>query len=96
MKRSLLRWAQCAAASIVATAFIPVAAQSAPAAEAAPAETAEEQFDAVMPNAQVMVIRSDGNEDRRFSIISEGKKIPLVLFEKNMEMGDAFGSLFNK
>ena len=37
MKRSLLRWAQCAAASIVATAFVPVAAQTASVAEAAPA-----------------------------------------------------------
>jgi hypothetical protein len=64
---------------------------------AAPGDNSDEQsIDAVMPNANIMVIRSDGNEDRRFSIISEGKKIPLVLFEKNMEMGDAFGSLFKK
>ena len=40
MKRSLLRWAQCAAASIVATAFVPVAAQTASVAEAAPAAAA--------------------------------------------------------
>ncbi len=64
---------------------------------AAPGDNSDEQsIDAVMPNAHVMVIRSDGNEDRRFSIISEGKGIPLILFEKNMEMGTAFGSLFKK
>lgn len=56
----------------------------------------EQSIDAVMPLADVMVVRADGNEDRRFTFISEEKGIPLVLFEKNMEMGDAFGSLFNK
>ncbi len=54
----------------------------------------EQSIDAVMPNADVMVVRADGNADRRFSIISESQDIPLILFEKNMEMGDAFGSVF--
>ncbi|MGD8278067.1 MAG: DUF6305 family protein [Gemmatimonadota bacterium] len=64
---------------------------------AAPGDNSDEQsIDAVMPNADVMVVRADGNEDRRFTIISDAKKIPLVLFEKNMEMGDAFGKLFRK
>ena len=38
----------------------------------------------------------DGNEDRRFTILSETDGIPLVLFEKNMEMGDAFGKVLKK
>ncbi len=64
---------------------------------AAPGDNSDEQsIDAVMPFSDVMVIRSDGNEDRRFSILSEGKGVPLILFEKNMEMGTAFGSLFRK
>ena len=64
---------------------------------AAPGDNSDEQsIDAVMPKADVMVVRSDGNEDRRFSIISENQGIPLVLFEKNMEMGDVLGSLFKK
>jgi hypothetical protein len=64
---------------------------------AAPGDNSDEQsIDAVMPNSNVMVVRQDGNADRRFSIISETKKIPLVLFEKNMEMGDAFGKVFRK
>jgi hypothetical protein len=54
----------------------------------------EQSIDAVMPFADVMVIRADGNSDRRFTVISESEGIPLVLFEKNMEMGDAFGSIF--
>ena len=64
---------------------------------AAPGDTSDEQsIDAVMPFADVMVIRQDGNADRRFTVISEAQGIPLVLFEKNMEMGDAFGSVFQK
>jgi len=43
-----------------------------------------------------MVVRADGNEDRRFTILSDTKKIPLILFEKNMEMGDAFAKVFRK
>jgi hypothetical protein len=54
----------------------------------------EQSIDAVMPFSDVMVVRQDGNEDRRFTVISEADGIPLVLFEKNMEMGDAFGSVF--
>jgi hypothetical protein len=61
---------------------------------ASPGDNSDEQsIDAVMPNSDVMVVRQDGNSDNRFSIISEAEDIPLVLFEKNMEMGDAFGSV---
>jgi hypothetical protein len=56
----------------------------------------EQSIDAVMPFSDVMVVRADGNEDQRFSFISEEDGIPLILFEKNMEMGNAFGSLFNR
>jgi hypothetical protein len=64
---------------------------------ASPGDNSDEQsIDAVMPFSDVMVVRQDGNEDRRFTVISESQGIPLILFEKNMEMGDAFGSVFNK
>jgi len=56
----------------------------------------EQSIDAVMPNSDVMVVRQDGNEDRRFTLLSEGEGIPLVLFEKNMEMGEAFGRVLKK
>ncbi len=56
----------------------------------------EQSIDAVMPFADVMVVRADGDSDQRFTFLSEEHGIPLVLFEKNMEMGDAFGGLFNK
>jgi hypothetical protein len=57
--------------------------------------TDEMSIDAVMPHSDVMVVRQDGNGDRRFSIISENSDIPLILFEKNMEMGDVLTGLFN-
>lgn len=61
---------------------------------AAPGDNSDEQsIDAVMPNSDVMVVRQDGDEDRRFTILSETEGVPLVLFEKNMEMGDAFGKV---
>lgn len=64
---------------------------------AAPGDNSDEQsIDAVMPFSDVMVVRQDGDEDRRFSIISENEGIPLILFVKNMEMGDAFGKVFGK
>lgn len=56
----------------------------------------EQSIDAVMPNADLMIVRQDGDEDRRFSIISENQGVPLILFEKNMEMGDVLSSVFNK
>lgn len=64
---------------------------------ASPGDNSDEMsIDAVMPFAHVMVVRQDGDEDRRFSVISESTGIPLVLFEKNMEMGDAFGKVYRK
>ncbi|MCJ7628674.1 MAG: DUF6305 family protein [Longimicrobiales bacterium] len=56
----------------------------------------EQSIDAVMPMSDVMVVRQDGDEDRRFTVLSESRGIPLVLFEKNMEMGDAFGKVLKK
>jgi hypothetical protein len=56
----------------------------------------ELSIDAVIPNSDLIVVRQDGNADRRFSIISENAGIPLILFEKNMELGDVLKSVFNQ
>lgn len=56
----------------------------------------EQSIDAVMPHSDLMIVRADGNEDRRFSIISENEGVPLLLFEKNMEMGSVLERVFNK
>ena len=56
----------------------------------------EQSIDAVMPNSDAMLVRADGNEDRRFTLISDTEGIPLVLFEKNMEMPDALAKILKK
>jgi hypothetical protein len=64
---------------------------------AAPGDNSDEQsIDAVMPNAAFMIIRKDGDEDQRFTRLSQGGKIPLLLFEKNMELGELLGRVFGK
>jgi hypothetical protein len=64
---------------------------------AAPGDNSDEQsIDAVMPLAHSMIVRQDGNEDKRFTVISGSKGIPLILFEKNMELGDILTRVFGK
>jgi hypothetical protein len=64
---------------------------------AAPGDNSDElSIDAVMPLSDLMVVRQDGNEDRRFTVISENTGIPLILFEKNMELGDVLTRVFVK
>ena len=64
---------------------------------AAPGDNSDEQsIDAVCPQSDVMIVRKDGDEDKRFTTISTGKKIPLVMFEKNMELSDVLKNLYQK
>src|SRR3990172_9370222 len=64
---------------------------------AAPGDNSDEQsIDAVMPLSNLMIVRQDGNEDKRFTVISESTGIPLILFEKNMELGDVLTRIFGK
>jgi hypothetical protein len=62
---------------------------------ASPGDNSDEQsIDAVCPHADLMIVREDGNEDRRFTVISETRQIPLILFEKNMELSDVLVRVF--
>ena len=64
---------------------------------AAPGDNSDEQsIDAVMPNSAFMIVRKDGDEDQRFTRLSQGGKIPLLLFEKNMELGELLSRVFGK
>ena len=64
---------------------------------AAPGDNSDElSIDAVMPLSDLMIVRQDGNEDKRFTVISENKRIALTLFEKNMELGDVLTRIFGK
>jgi hypothetical protein len=64
---------------------------------AAPGDNSDEQsIDVVCPQSDILVVRKDGDEDKRFTAISTGKKIPLVTFEKNMELSDVLKNLYQK
>ena len=56
----------------------------------------EQSIDAVCPNAAFMIVKKEGNKDGRFTTISKGKNIPLVLFELNSEIPEVLSKVFNK
>ncbi len=62
---------------------------------AAPGDNSDEMtIDAVCPKSNFMIVRKDGNEDGRFTAISKAKNIPLVLYEKNLELVDILKAIF--
>lgn len=64
---------------------------------AAPGDNSDEMsIDAVCTKATFMIVRKDGNEDGRFTALSKAKKIPLVLFDKNLELVDVLKGVFSK
>lgn len=64
---------------------------------AAPGDNSDEQsIDAVMPKAAFMIVRKDGDEDGRFTRLTQSTRIPLLFFEKNMELGDLLSGIFGK
>jgi hypothetical protein len=48
--------------------------------------TDEQSIDTVAPNSGLLIVRKDGNEDGRFTVIAEEKNIPLILVEKNLDL----------
>jgi hypothetical protein len=56
----------------------------------------EQSIDAVCPNSSLMIVRKDGNSDGRFTAISKGRNIPLIEFEKNLELEQVLAGLFGK
>jgi len=64
---------------------------------AAAGDTTDEQsIDAVAPNSQILLVLKEGNSDGRFTAISQAKKIPLVEFEKTLDLIPALEKLFAK
>lgn len=62
---------------------------------AAPGDNSDElSIDAVCPRSDLLIVRNDGDEDKRFTAISTGKKIPKASFEKNMELSDVLKNLY--
>ena len=56
----------------------------------------EMSIDAVCPESDLMIIKKEGDEDGRFTAISKSKKIPMLVFEKNMDLGKLLEELFSK
>jgi hypothetical protein len=56
----------------------------------------EISIDAVCPQADLLLIRKDGDEDGRFTAISKESNIPMIVFQKNMELGKVLQNLFAK
>lgn len=64
---------------------------------AAAGDTTDEQsIDAVAPNANVLLVYKEGNADGRFTTIAGGRKIPLIEFEKMMDLVPALEKLYSK
>ena len=64
---------------------------------AAPGDNSDElSIDAVCPKAQFLIVRKDGDEDGRFTTVAKQAKIPLILFEKNLELKDVLKNVYGK
>jgi hypothetical protein len=56
----------------------------------------EQSIDAVCPRSQILLIRKDGDEDGRFTTIAKKSNIPMLVFEKNLDVEGMLKSLFVK
>ncbi len=64
---------------------------------AEPGDNSDEQsIDAVCPNSDFMIVKLEGDSDGRFTTISRGKNIPLILFDKNTEIEGVLKKVFSK
>jgi hypothetical protein len=64
---------------------------------AAAGDTTDEQsIDTVAPNSDLLLIYKEGNSDGRFTAIAAAKKIPLIEFEKTVDLIPALEKLFAK
>jgi hypothetical protein len=64
---------------------------------AAPGDNSDEiSIDAVCPLASLLIIKKEGDEDGRFTTISKDKNIPMISFDKNMDLENVLKDLFGK
>jgi hypothetical protein len=56
----------------------------------------EQSIDAVCPRSQALLIRKDGDEDGRFTAIAKKQNIPMISFEKNLEIESVLKTLFGR
>jgi hypothetical protein len=64
---------------------------------AAPGDNSDElSIDAVCPKATFLLVRKDGDEDGRFTTLGKKFNLPVVFFEKAMELGNVLKGIFGK
>ena len=64
---------------------------------AAPGDNSDEMsIDAVCPKANFLIVRKDGDEDGRFTTLGKKSNIPVVFFEKSLELNDVLKTVFGK
>lgn len=56
----------------------------------------ELSIDAVCPMSDFMIVKLEGDSDGRFTAISKGKNIPLILFDMNTEIEGVLKKVFSK
>jgi len=56
----------------------------------------EQSIDAVCPKSQALLVRKDGDEDGRFTAIAKKMNIPMIGFEKNLEIEGVLKTLFGR
>jgi hypothetical protein len=56
----------------------------------------EQSIDAVCPRSQALLIRKDGDEDGRFTAIAKKANIPMIAFEKNLDIEGVLKSVFGR
>ncbi len=62
---------------------------------AAPSDNTDElSIDAVAPESDLLLINKGGNEDSRFTVISQEKNIPMIQVEKNLELLEKLKEFF--
>ena len=64
---------------------------------AAPGDNSDEMsIDAVCPKSQLLVVRKDGDEDGRFTALGKKFNVPVILYEKSLELNTVLKNLFGK
>lgn len=62
-----------------------------------PGDNSDElSIDAVCPNSDFMIIKAEGDSDGRFTTISKGKNIPMLVFELNSDITGVLEKVFTK
>lgn len=58
--------------------------------------TDELSIDTVAPNADILIVRKDGDADGRFTTIAQDGNIPMVVVEKNLDLFAEMKKIFTK